>query len=235
MSDAKSSGKRGAAAGGSGAPSKSKDREGGGGKKLCRAAKRAIEKNWEAVTDFVDLLERLSPDSRTAVPAEGTKVGETTLKGLGVGRVLKAQGHCSFQVMDQTGETCDGVRLAGTMKAPKKIEKSETCVFAGDLVFLDGGSIKGKISTGLASRIQKAYTRLEIRCARGVLEAAAPTGSAAATAAVLDEVLEWDRGAEEKEAEETAAALAEEKEEFARKWRPNGSSAAARAAADLLG
>lgn len=216
MSDAKTVGKRGSAAGGSGAPAK--DREGGGGKKLCRAAKRAIEKNWEAVTDFVDLL-------------EGTKVvGETTLKGLCVGRVLKAQGHCSFQVLDQTGETCDGVRLAGTMKAPKKIEKSDTCVFAGDIVFLDGGSIKGKISTGLASRIQKAYTRLEIRCARGVLEAAATTGAAAA----LEEVFEWDRGAEEKEAEATVAALAAEKEEFARKWRPDGSSAAARKAGDLL-
>jgi len=202
MSDAKSSGKRGAAAGGSGAP-KAKDREGGGGKKLCRAAKRAIEKNWEAVSDFVDLL-------------EGTKVvGETTLKGLCVGRVLKAQGHCSFQVMDQTGETCDGVRLAGTMKAPKKIDQSDTCVHAGDLVFLDGGSIKGKISAGLATRIQKAYTRLEIRCARGILEVA---GGAAASA--LDEVFEWDRGAEEKEAEATVAALAEEKAEFARKWRP---------------
>ena len=216
MSDSKETGKRGAAAGGSGAP-KSKDREGGGGKKLCRAAKRAIEKNWEAVSDFVDLL-------------ESTKVvGETTLKGLGVGRVLKAQGHCSFQVMDQTGETCDGVRLAGTMTAPKKIDKSDTCVFAGDIVFLDGGSIKGKISAGLATRIQKEYGRLEIRCARGVLEVAGAAASA------LDEVFEWDRSEEEKEAEETVAALAAEKEEFARKWRPNGSSAAARKAADLLG
>lgn len=205
MSDAKSSGKRGAAAGGSGAP-KAKDREGGGGKKLCRAAKRAIEKNWEAVTVFVDLL-------------EGTKVlGETTVKGLGVGRVLKAQGNCSFQVTDQTGSTCDGVRLAGTMKAPKKIDQSDTCVHAGDLVFLDGGSIKGKISAGMATRIQKAYTRLEIRCARGILEVSA--------AAALDEVFEWDRGAEEKEAEETVAALAEEKAEFARKWRPTKAAAA---------
>jgi hypothetical protein len=207
MSDSKETGKRGAAAGGSGAP-KAKDREGGGGKKLCRAAKRAIEKNWEAVTDFVDLL-------------EGTKVlGETTVKGLGVGRVLKAQGNCSFQVTDQTGSTCDGVRLAGTMKAPKKIDQSDTCVHAGDLVFLDGGSIKGKISAGLAARIQKAYTRLEIRCARGILEVA---GGAAAA---LDEVFEWDRGAEEKEAEATVAALAEEKAEFARKWRPTKAVAA---------
>ena len=205
MSDSKETGKRGAAAGGSGA-SKAKEREGGGGKKLCRAAKRAIEKNWEAVTDFVDLLEK-------------TKVlGETTVKGLGVGRVQKPLGFSRFEIIDQAGTTCS-VGLAGTMKAPKKIEKSDTCVFAGDIVFLDGGSIKGKISAGLATRIQKAYTRLEIRCARGVLESAAGGASAA-----LDEVFEWDREAEEKEAEETVAALAEEKAEFARKWRTGGAS-----------
>ena len=209
MSDSRETGKRGAAAGGSGAPkAASKDREGGGGKKLCRAAKRAIEKNWEAVTDFVDLLEK-------------TKVvGETTLKGLGVGRVQKPLGFSRFEIIDQAGTTCS-VGLAGTMKAPKKIEKSDTCVFAGDIVFLDGGSIKGKISAGLATRIQKAYTRLEIRCARGVLESAAGAGAAA-----LDEVFEWDRRAEEKEAEETVAALAEEKAEFARKWRPTKAVAA---------
>jgi hypothetical protein len=106
------------------------------------------------------------------------------------------------------------------MKAPKKIDQSDTCVHAGDLVFLDGGSIKGKISAGLATRIQKAYTRLEIRCARGILEVA---GGAAAA---LEEVFEWDRGAEEKEAEATVAALAEEKAEFARKWRPTKAVAA---------
>jgi hypothetical protein len=200
MSDAKSSGKRGAAAGGSGAP-KAKDREGGGGKKPGKAARRAIEKNLKAVTDFVDLL-------------EGTKVAisEPKLKGLGVGRVLKALGRCRFEIIDQEGTPCS-VGLAGILTAPKKFDQSDTCIRAGDLVFLDGGQIWGKISAYLAPRIQKAYTRLEIRCARGVLEVA---GGAAA----LDEVFEWDRGAEEKEAEETVAALAEEKAEFARKWRP---------------
>ena len=216
MSDSKETGKRGAAAGGSGAP-KAKEREGGGGKKLCRAAKRAIEKNWEAVSDYVDLLERTK-----------VAISEPALKGLCVGRVQKPLGFSRFEIIDQEGTPCS-VGLAGTMKAPKKIEKSDTCVFAGDIVFLDGGSIKGKISAGLATRIQKAYTRLEIRCARGVLECAAPTGAAA-----LDEVFEWDRGVEEKEAEATVAALAEEKAEFARKWRPEGSSAAARKAGDLL-
>jgi len=135
-----------------------------------------------------------------------------------VGRVQKPLGFSRFEIIDQAGTTCS-VGLAGTMKAPKKIEKSDTCVFAGDIVFLDGGSIKGKISAGLATRIQKAYTRLEIRCARGVLESAA--GGAAAA---LDEVFEWDREAEEKEAEETVAALAEEKAEFARKWRSGGAA-----------
>ena len=212
MSDAKSVGKRGSAAGGSGAP---KDREGGGGKKLCRAAKRAIEKNWEAVSDYVDLLERTK-----------VAISEPALKGLCVGRVQKPLGFSRFRIVDQTGTECD-VGLAGTMKAPKKIEKSDTCVFMGDLVLLDGGSIKGKISAGLATRIQKAYTRLEIRCARGVLESARE-------AAASEEVFEWDHSVEEKEAEETLAALAKEKEEFARKWRPDGSSAAARKAGDLL-
>jgi hypothetical protein len=205
MSDSKETGKRGAAAGGSGAP-KAKEREGGGGKKLCRAAKRAIEKNWEAVSDYVDLLERTK-----------VAISEPALKGLCVGRVQKPLGFSRFEIIDQEGTPCS-VGLAGTMKAPKKIEKSDTCVFAGDIVFLDGGSIKGKISAGLATRIQKAYTRLEIRCARGVLE------SAAGGASALDEVFEWDREAEEKEAEATVAALAEEKAEFARKWRPGGAS-----------
>jgi hypothetical protein len=215
MSDAKSVGKRGSAAGGSGAPLKSKDREGGGGKKLCRAAKRAIEKNWEAVSDYVDLLE----ETKVAI-------SEPKLKGLCVGRVQKPLGFSRFRIIDQEGTECD-VGLAGTMKAPKKIDKSDTCVFMGDLVLLDGGSIKGKISAGLARRIQSAYTRLEIRCARGVLESARDSAAA-------EEVFEWDHSAEEKEAEETLAALAKEKEEFARKWRPDGSSAAARKAGDLL-
>ena len=176
---------------------------------MCRAAKRAIEKNWKAVTDFVDLL-------------EGTKVAisEPKLKGQGVGRVQKALGRCRFEIIDQEGTPCS-VGLAGSMTAPKKIDQSDTCVHAGDLVFLDGGQIKGKIAAGLATRIQKAYTRLEIRCARGVLESAAGAGAAA-----LDEVFEWDRRAEEKEAEETVAALAEEKAEFARKWRPTKAVAA---------
>jgi hypothetical protein len=206
MSDSKETGKRGAAAGGSGAP-KAKGRGAGGGKPLCRAAKRAIEKNWKAVTDFVDLL-------------EGTKVAisEPKLKGQGVGRVQKVLGRCRFDIIDQEGTPCS-VGLAGSMTAPKKIDQSDTCVHVGDLVFLDGGQIKGKISAGLAPRIQAAYTRLEIRCARGVLESAA--GGAAAA---LDEVFEWDREAEEKEAEATVAALAEEKAEFARKWRSGGAA-----------
>jgi hypothetical protein len=214
MSDTKETGKRGAAAGGSGAP-KTKERGAGGGKPLCRAAKRAIEKNWKAVTDFVDLL-------------EGTKVAisEPKLKGQGVGRVQKALGRCRFEIIDQEGTPCS-VGLAGSMTAPKKIDQSDTCVHAGDLVFLDGGQIKGKISAGLSPRIQAAYTRLEIRCARGVLESARD-------AAAAEEVFEWDHSVEEKEAEETLAALAREKEEFARKWRPDGSSAAARKAGDLL-
>ena len=174
-------------------------RAAGGGKKLCRAAKRAIEKNWVAVSEFVDMLEAMK------------SADERVLASFCVGRVLKRYGHGHFQIFDQNG-TEGSAGLCGTLKARKQIEASDTCISPGDLVLIDGGLIKGKVSEAMKLRIIAGYRRLEIRCSPSLFAAAAETDA-------LDDAIEFDRSAEG--AEETAAAAerAAEAAEFQRKWR----------------
>jgi len=204
-SKSKSSGS-GSAGGGA-----SKSRAAGGGKKLGKGAKRAIEKNCEAVEDFVELLE-----------GEAVRKDADLLAALCVGRVLKPLGHGRFQLMDQTG-TESNVAVAGTLRAKKQNAASDTCIHMGDLVLVDGGLIKGRLSAAVVRRVQEAYRALEIRVAPGLfVEGGAEEGGAG-------ETWEFDRS-EEAAAEAAAAAEREaEKADQRRKWRPAKTAAVAAA------
>ena len=204
-------------AGGTGGGSKrdAPVRAAGGGKKLGKGAKRAIEKNCEAVEDFVELLE-----------GEAVKKDADLLAALCVGRVLKPLGHGRFQLMDQTG-TESNVMVAGTLRARKQNASSDTCIHMGDLVLVDGGLIKGRLSAAMARRVQEAYRELEIRVAPGLFVEGAEEGGAGGAG----EAWEFDRSeeaaAEEAEAEERRA----EKAERLRKRRPAKMAASNSAAA----
>ncbi len=216
-------GSGGGATGGA-AGSKSRDAPGrvaGGGRKLGKGAKRAIEKNCEAVEDFVELLE-----------GEAVRKDADLLAAVCVGRVLKPLGHGRFQLMDQTG-TESNVAVAGTLRARKQNAASDTCIHMGDLVLVDGGLIKGRLSAAMVRRVQEAYRELEIRVSPGLfVEGAAEEGGAG-------ETWEFDRS-EEAAAEAAAAAEREaEKADQRRKWRPaktaasNSAAASAAAGAEL--
>ena len=224
MESAKSkSSERSGSTGGAGGGSKS--RVAGGGKKLGKGAKRAIEKNCEAVEDFVELLE-----------GEEVRKDADLLSALCVGRVLKPLGHGRFQLMDQTG-TESNVAVAGTLRARKQNAASDTCIHTGDLVLVDGGLIKGRLSAAMVRRVQEAYRELEIRVTPGlVVEGGAEEGGAGAGGG---ETWEFDRSeeaaAEAAEAEERRAEKADQR----RKWRPgktaasNSAAASAAASAEL--
>jgi len=213
-SKSKSSGSGSGSAGGG--ASKSRDAPGraaGGGKKLGKGAKRAIEKNCEAVEDFVELLE-----------GEAVRKDADLLAALCVGRVLKPLGHGRFQLMDQTG-TESNVAVGGTLRAKKQNAASETCIHMGDLVLVDGGLIKGRLSAAVVRRVQEAYRALEIRVAPGLFV----EGGAAAEEGGAGETWEFDRS-EEAAAEAAAAAEREaEKADQRRKWRPAKTAAVAAA------
>ena len=215
MESAKSkSSERSGSTGGAGG-SKSRDAPGrgaGGGKKLGKGAKRAIEKNCEAVEDFVELLE-----------GEAVRKDADLLAALCVGRVLKPLGHGRFQLMDQTG-TESNVAVGGTLRAKKQNAASETCIHMGDLVLVDGGLIKGRLSAAVVRRVQEAYRALEIRVAPGLFVEGAAAG-------VAEEAGTWEFDRSEEAAAEAAEAEERraEKADQRRKWRPAKTAAVAAA------
>lgn len=218
MESAKSkSSERSGATGGAGGAGGAR-RVAGGGKKLGKGAKRAIEKNCEAVEDFVELLE-----------GEEVRKDADLLSALCVGRVLKPLGHGRFKLVDQTGVESN-VAVAGTLRARKQNAASDTCIHMGDLVLVDGGLIKGRLSAAMARRIQEAYRELEIRVTPGLfVEGAAAAAEEGGAGAGGGETWEFDRSeeaaAEAAEAEERRAEKADQR----RKWRPAKTAAVAAA------
>ena len=219
MESAKSkSSERSGSTGGAGG---SKSRSAGGGRKLGKGAKRAIEKNCEAVEDFVELLE-----------GEEVRKDADLLAALCVGRVLKPLGHGRFKVLDQTGVESN-VAVGGTLRAKKQNAASDTCIHMGDLVLIDGGLIKGRLSAAVARRVQEAYTALEIRVTPGLFVEGG--------AGVAEETGTWEFDRSEEAAAEAAAAAEREAEKAdqRRKWRPaktaasNSAAASAAASAEL--
>jgi hypothetical protein len=214
-SKSKSSGSGSGSTGGAGGSKRDAPvRAAGGGKKLGKGAKRAIEKNSEAVEDFVELLE-----------GKEVRKDADLLAALCVGRVLKPLGHGRFQLMDQTG-TESNVAVAGTLRAKKQNAASETCIHMGDLVLVDGGLIKGRLSAAVVRRVQEAYRALEIRVAPGLF-----VEGAAAGAGVAEEAGTWEFDRSEEAAAEAAEAEERraEKADQRRKWRPAKTAAVAAA------
>jgi hypothetical protein len=175
------------------------------------------------VEDFVELLE-----------GEAVKKDADLLAALCVGRVLKPLGHGRFKVQDQTG-TESNVAVAGTLRAKKQNAASDTCIHMGDLVLIDGGLIKGRLSAAAARRVQEGYRALEIRVTPGLFVEGAGVGEEGGAG----ETWEFDRS-EEAAAEAAAAAEREaEKADQRRKWRPaktaasNSAAASAAAGAEL--
>jgi hypothetical protein len=214
-SKSKSSGSGSGSTGGAGGSKRDAPvRAAGGGKKFGKGAKRAIEKNSEAVEDFVELLE-----------GKEVRKDADLLAALCVGRVLKPLGHGRFQLMDQTG-TESNVAVAGTLRAKKQNAASETCIHMGDLVLVDGGLIKGRLSAAVVRRVQEAYRALEIRVAPGLF-----VEGAAAGAGVAEEAGTWEFDRSEEAAAEAAEAEERraEKADQRRKWRPAKTAAVAAA------
>ena len=179
---------------------------------MGKGAKRAIEKNCEAVEDFVELLE-----------GEAVRKDADLLAALCVGRVLKPLGHGRFQLMDQTG-TESNVAVGGTLRAKKQNAASETCIHMGDLVLVDGGLIKGRLSAAVVRRVQEAYRALEIRVTPGLFVEGAAAG-------VAEEAGTWEFDRSEEAAAEAAEAEERraEKADQRRKWRPAKTAAVAAA------
>ena len=209
----KSSERSGSTGGAGGSKRDAPVRAAGGGKKLGKGAKRAIEKNCEAVEDFVELLE-----------GKEVRKDADLLSALCVGRVLKPLGHGRFQLMDQTG-TESNVAVAGTLRAKKQNAASETCIHMGDLVLVDGGLIKGRLSAAVVRRVQEAYRALEIRVTPGLFV------EGGAGAGVAEEAGTWEFDRSEEAAAEAAAAAEREAEKAdqRRKWRPAKTAAVAAA------
>jgi len=218
----RSSGGSGSTGGAGSTGGGSKSRSAGGGRKLGKGAKRAIEKNCQAVEDFVELLE-----------GEEVRKDADLLAALCVGRVLKPLGHGRFKVLDQTGAESN-VAVGGTLRAKKQNAASDTCIHMGDLVLIDGGLIKGRLSAAVARRVQEAYTALEIRVTPGLFVEGAAAG-------VAEEAGTWEFDRSEEAAAEAAAAVEREAEKAdqRRKWRPaktaasNSAAASAAASAEL--
>ena len=128
--------------------------------------------------------------------------------------------------MDQTG-TESNVAVAGTLRAKKQNAASETCIHMGDLVLVDGGLIKGRLSAAVVRRVQEAYRALEIRVTPGLFV------EGAAGAGVAEEAGTWEFDRSEEAAAEAAAAAEREAEKAdqRRKWRPAKTAASNSAAA----
>lgn len=221
-SKSKTAGSGGGGGSSGGGAAGSKSRVAGGGRKLGKGAKRAIEKNCEAVEDFVELLE-----------GEEVRKDADLLAAVCVGRVLKPLGHGRFQLMDQTG-TESNVMVAGTLRARKQNAASDTCIHMGDLVLVDGGLIKGRLSAAMVRRVQEAYRELEIRVSPGLFVEGAGAGAGAEEGATAGETWEFDRSeeaaAEAAEAEERRAEKADQR----RKWRPAKTAASNSAVASAV-
>jgi hypothetical protein len=120
------------------------------GRKLGRAALRADNKNSECCEEYVSRLTE-APTNKTieAMAAECTIIG----------RVTKAVGCGSLQVLLQTGETV-AIPISGNLrfkgKAATKGDRA-VCMMAGDVIIVDGGFAAGKLTQSQLRQVRKAF------------------------------------------------------------------------------
>jgi len=132
------------------------------GRKLGRAAERAIGKNASHSADYLEKLEAVtSIEDLQALIAESYKVA----------RVTRQLGHGRLQVTLQTGETEVTVLISGTLRfkgssgADSKKELDH-CMRTGDLVLIDGGYASTRFTLAEAADICTVFNAHELRTPR---------------------------------------------------------------------
>lgn len=194
------------------------------GREKSKSALKSEKKNADCASEYVYHVERLSvqPDSRTAVAAESAKTAKTAddlePDGQRVARVIKAlgAGRLEVQFPDGTEEKptiAKKIRFHG--RAATKGDQSN-CMGPGDLVIVDGGFLFGKLSAPQVTRVGAVFKRHGIAHPSGFFATAAR-----ASEEQVDDVLEWDRSAEEAAEAEAAKEREFQEAENRRKWRPD--------------
>jgi translation initiation factor IF-1 len=176
------------------------------GREKSKSALKSEKKNADCASEYVYHVE------------SATKVADLEPDGQRVARVIKAlgAGRLEVQFPDGTEEKptiAKKIRFHG--RAATKGDQSN-CMGPGDLVIVDGGFLFGKLSAPQVTRVGAVFKRHGIAHPSGFFATAAR-----ASEEQVDDVLEWDRSAEEAAEAEAAKEREFQEAENRRKWRPD--------------
>lgn len=132
-----------------------------GGKKVSRAALRAVAKNSECCEDYVARL--------SACPSHEA-IDEMADDHILLGRITKNVGCGSVQVLLQTGETV-ALPIGGAIRFRGRLNDSKAsrpnCMLADDIVIVDGGFAAGKLSNQQVSQVRAIFSRVHYGVPKG--------------------------------------------------------------------
>ena len=179
------------------------------GREKSKSALKSEKKNADCASEYVYHIE----SAKTAKDADDLEPD-----GQRVARVIKAlgAGRLEVQFPDGTEEKptiAKKIRFHG--RAATKGDQSN-CMGPGDLVIVDGGFLFGKLSAPQVTRVGAVFKRHGIAYPSGFFATAAR-----ASEEQVDDVLEWDRSAEEAAEVEAAKEREFQEAENRRKWRPD--------------
>jgi hypothetical protein len=179
------------------------------GREKSKSALKSEKKNADCASEYVYHIE----SAKTAKDADDLEPD-----GQRVARVIKAlgAGRLEVQFPDGTEEKptiAKKIRFHG--RAATKGDQSN-CMGPGDLVIVDGGFLFGKLSAPQVTRVGAVFKRHGIAHPSGFFATAAR-----ASEEQVDDVLEWDRSAEEAAEVEAAKEREFQEAENRRKWRPD--------------
>ena len=166
------------------------------GREKSKSAIASERKNMECAADYVSFME--DPRNPRKEEPDGQRLG----------RVLKAHGGGRLEVQFADGTTekptiAKKIRFHG--RAATKGDQLN-CMSMGDLVIVDGGFIFGKLIMAQQERVEAVFNRKQMEY---------PQGFFAKTAIVeeqgVDDIVEWDRSAEDEGV--TGAGASEDEEE----------------------
>lgn len=132
-----------------------------GGKKVSRAALRAVSKNSECCEEYVARL--------TACPSHEA-IDEMADDHILLGRITKNVGCGSVQVLLQTGDTV-ALPIGGAIRFRGRLSDSKAarpnCMLADDIVVVDGGFAAGKLSSMQVTQVRGIFSRCHFPVPKG--------------------------------------------------------------------
>jgi hypothetical protein len=133
-----------------------KSKRGAGGAVMGKAALRARRKNAGAITDYLDMIERVSDHEEL-----DEAVRRTSLR---LARVIKmlGYGHMDVQLQDGTAANlgiAKSISFAG--RAASKSSR-ENCILAGDLVVVRDGKVAGKFPVAMIRDLSDEFARVGV-------------------------------------------------------------------------